>query len=101
MCKSTLNKSEELVTFFILDGVNSENEKQIIEYIQENYSSSKIKFAKTIKEIDSNSKLILVSSLGAIRFNEFMDINNKLRLLNMKPYGLVFFNQYSKKNFSI
>ena len=101
MCKSILNKSEQLVTFFILDGVNSENEKQIIEYIQENFSSSKIKFAKTIREIDSNSKLILVSSLGAIRFNEFMDINNKLLLLNMKPYGLVFFNQYSKKNFSI
>ena len=101
LSKATLNKSEQLVTFFILDGVNSENEKQIIKFIKENYSNSKIKFTKTIREIDSNSKLILVSSLGTIRFNEFTDINNKLLLLNMKPYGLVVFNQYSKNNFSI
>ncbi len=101
LSQATLNKSEQLVTFLILDGVNSDNEKQLIKYIKENYSSSKIKFTKTIREIDSNSKLILVSSFGTIRFNEFMDLNNNLLLLNMKPYALVFFNQYSKNNFSI
>ena len=99
--QATLEKSQQLVTFFILNGVNLENENHIIKYIKDNYPNSKIKFTKTIREIDLNSKLILVSSLGSIRFDELMEINKKILLLNLKPYGLVFFNQYSKINYSI
>ena len=84
-----------------MPGVDSKNEKKIIKYMNDNYSNINIKFAKTIREIDLNSKLILVSSLGSIKFDEFMEINNNILLLNLKPYGLVFFNQYFKNNLFI
>ena len=101
LTQANIDKSDKFLTFFILPGVDSKNEKKIIKYMNDNYSNINIKFAKTIREIDLNSKLILVSSLGSIKFDEFMEINNNILLLNLKPYGLVFFNQYFKNNLFI
>ena len=98
--KAGLDKSDQLVTFFIFNGVNSDNQNQISKYLSENNPKIKIQITNIIREVDINSKLILVASLGSTKIDEFMEVHEKFLLLNKKPDGLVFFNQSSKKNYS-
>ena len=98
LSKSIIINKNDVFTFFLVDGIDSQRNQIIEDYLKKYFSETKFEIISDFKEIDLDSQIILVTNLGITKYDEVVKFNKQIELLNNKISGIIVFDQSNKLN---
>ena len=98
LSKALLINKDDVVTFFLVDGIDLDRNQIMENYLKKYFSEIKFEIISDLKEINLDSQIILVTYLGITKYDELININNQIELLINNKSGIIVFDQFNKVN---